>query len=218
MVLVLKDMPQRWYERRMGEEFGTGISLWGWMAMGFNEGDTASGWYDPTYTVGLFEKYKADSAVSGDLARQEVGRRLEEFSQNPGEGLAFFNRKFLSQWNEPSYAVIWNNNVREHYSEPGRLYTLLCRDGESAVKSYMNFYQQMILFGLAAALAVLWRRREITQVLLPLTVLGGVLYHILFEAKSQYACTFFLLLIPVAAWGLSALFAALTKDKNKPAV
>ncbi|MBR1455778.1 MAG: hypothetical protein IJ594_01290, partial [Oscillospiraceae bacterium] len=46
-VLALKDMPQHLYERRMGEDFGKGITLWGWMALGFHEGSTCSGWYDP---------------------------------------------------------------------------------------------------------------------------------------------------------------------------
>ena len=37
-------------------------------------------------------------------------------------------------------------------------------------------------------------------------VLGGLLYHLLFEAKSQYALPYFALLVPLAAWGLSRLF------------
>ena len=37
-------------------------------------------------------------------------------------------------------------------------------------------------------------------------MLGGLLYHLLFEAKSQYALPYFVLLVPLAAWGLSRLF------------
>lgn len=213
-VLGLKDMPQRYYERRMGEDFGRGISLWGWMALGFNEGQTASGWYDPAYTVDLFEKNDGNSAEAARQAREVIKERIAFFTQEPKEGAAFFNRKFLSQWNEPSYEVIWNNNVREHYSQPGRLYELLCRSGENTLKLLMNFYQQCILFGFVLALASLWRRREICQTLLPLIILGGVLYHLLCEAKSQYSFAFFLLMIPIGAYGLHFLFEGLSGHKN----
>ena len=205
-VLGLKGAPQRYYERRLQESFGSGISLWGWMALGFHEGETASGWYDPSYTVDLFENADGDSAEAARQAKELIAKRIETFRLNPGEAAAFFNRKLLSQWNEPSYESVWNNNVRDHFSPPGRLYQLLCREGETSTKAGMNFYQQLIFFGFAAALSCLWRKREICQCLLPLIVLGGLLYHQLFEAKSQYILTYFLLMIPMAAWGLDCLF------------
>ena len=61
----------------------------------------------------------------------------------------------------------------------------------------------------------LWRRREICQCLLPLIILGGVLYHLLCEAKSQYAFAFFMLMIPIGAYGLHLLFAGMSGQKNK---
>ena len=213
-VLGAKDLPQRCYEQRIGERFGKGVPLWSWMALGLHEGDTCSGWYDPTYTADLFERTGEDREETAREARAAIARRLEEFRQAPEEGLAFFDRKLLSQWNEPSYESIWNNNVREHFSEPGRLYFLLCREGEGALKAAMNQYQQLIFFGFAAALLALWRRREILQCLLPLVVLGGLLYHLLFEAKSQYILAYFLLMLPMAAWGLDELFALLEKRRR----
>ena len=95
-----------------------------------------------------------------------------------------------------------------------RIYELLCRSGESTLKLLMNFYQQGILFGFLLALVGLWRRREICQCLLPLIILGGVLYHLLCEAKSQYSFAFFLLMIPIASYGLHFLFEALQGRKN----
>ncbi len=82
------------------------------------------------------------------------------------------------------------------------------------MKALMNQVQQLIFFGFAAALVFLWRRREITQCLLPLIVLGGILYHLLFEAKSQYALAFFLLMIPMAAWGIGRLFETIDRRRK----
>lgn len=213
-VLGLKNMPQRFYERRMGEDFGSGVPMIGWMALGFHEGQTCSGWYEATYTVSAFLDADKDSAAAAAVAREALTKRMQEFRQEPGEALAFFNRKFLSQWNEPTYEVIWNNNVRGHFTEPGRLYTLLCREGEGTIKSLMNGYQQLIFCGLCLALAALLRRREPQTALLPLMLLGGMLYHLLFEAKSQYSYHFFLMMVPLAAYGLECLF-LLPKGKKQ---
>lgn len=40
---------------------------------------------------------------------------------------------------------------------------------------------------------------------LPLIVLGGFLYHLLFEAKSLYILPYFVMLVPYAAYGLYRL-------------
>lgn len=210
-VLSLKDMPQRIYERRMETDFGSGVPLVGWLALGMHEGQTEAGWYEATYTAQAFDNAGQDSKAAAQVAGAAVKERLAWFREHPSQAGDFFRRKFLSQWNEPSYETIWNNNVRGHFSEPGRLYTLLCRQGEDGLKLLMNFYQQLILFGMCAVLVLLWRRREIIQCVFPLIILGGVLYHILFEAKSQYAFSYFMLMIPLAAWGLTALYGKLQR-------
>ena len=70
----------------------------------------------------------------------------------------------------------------------------------------MNQVQQLVFLGALLGMPGLWRRKRISQCLLPVIVLGGLLYHLLFEAKSQYALPYFALLVPLAAWGLSRLF------------
>ena len=52
----------------------------------------------------------------------------------------------------------------------------------------------------------MWRKRDLLRALLPLILLGGLSYHLLFEAKSQYALPYFMLLLPLAGAGLTALF------------
>ncbi|MEA5048555.1 MAG: hypothetical protein VB034_08120 [Eubacteriales bacterium] len=39
--------------------------------------------------------------------------------------------------------------------------------------------------------------------LLPLLILGGFSYHLLFEAKSQYALLYYVMMFPYAAFGLA---------------
>ena len=70
----------------------------------------------------------------------------------------------------------------------------------------MNIGQQALYvlacIGMAGALR---RRRDAAQMILPLTILGGFLYHMIFEAKSQYIYVYALYMIPLAAQGLCAL-------------
>ena len=46
---------------------------------------------------------------------------------------------------------------------------------------------------------------------LPVTILGGALYHLLFEAKAQYAYPYMVYMLPLAAAGLCALAEKLKK-------
>ena len=46
---------------------------------------------------------------------------------------------------------------------------------------------------------------------LPVTILGGALYHLIFEAKAQYAYPYMVYMLPLAAAGLCALAEKLKK-------
>ena len=70
----------------------------------------------------------------------------------------------------------------------------------------MNQFQQLVFFGMLLSLFELWRHRDMRNCLLPLIVLGGLLYHLLFEAKSLYAQPYFMLMIPMAAFGFGWFF------------
>lgn len=216
-VLSVKTLPQSYYEARCGHEFGGGVPQLGWLAMGMHEGETCSGWYDTTYTTEAYSDAELDAEAAKKVAVEAIAARLDYFVSEPLEALRFFGRKFLSQWNEPSYQSLWNNQVRTHYSEPGFLYELVCHRAERLVLTLMTLYQQLIFLGFTLGLGGLFFRREPAESLVPLVILGGMLYHLFFEAKSQYVLGYFMLMIPVAAYGLRMLFRRLDKlDPHEP--
>ena len=205
-VLTLPKLPQRIYEKRTGFAFGEGIPMIAWMAMGFDQGYAAPGWYREYHTVSVFLESGEDAAATAAEAKEYLAGRLQEF-RNDGAGcLRFFRQKFDSQWNEPTYESMWVNQVQLSFSEKGRFYDFLCGSGARRTAAFLNQVQQLVLLGALAGMPGLWRRKRIQLCLLPVIVLGGVLYHLLFEAKSQYALPYFVLLVPLAAWGLSRLF------------
>ena len=213
-VLVCAGLPQKLYEKRSGEDFGSGIPKISWLAMGLYEGSSCSGWYNPTYTTTAYRLSQYDPEATADVARAAISDRLTEFSQNLIECERFFGRKFLSQWNEPSYQGLWNNQLREHYSQPGLMYELLCHRMERGVKAFMNIYQQLVFFGFTLGLFRILRKRDMIFALLPLTILGGMLYHLLFEAKSQHSQCYFVMMLPVAAYGLAKFYELIRETKS----
>ncbi len=205
-VLTLPSLPRRLYERRVGVEYGDGIPMIAWLAMGFNEGHAAPGWYREDYTVTSFEKSGHDSAATAANARRALAERVEVFRADPAYARRFFSEKLLSQWNEPSYGSLWLNQVFPSYSQKGFLSRFLCETGARRTLALMNQYQQFVFLGLLCGVLRLWRKKDILRCLLPLVLLGGMLYHLLFEAKSQYALPYFPLMLPIAAYGIYTVF------------
>ena len=200
-VLAAKDMPQRVYERRSGNDYGGGVPRLCWMAMGVSEGKSCSGWYERAYTTDVYAASGYDPAATAQAARETIAARVEYFKANPRECERFFSRKLLSQWNEPTYQGLWTNQVRKSYSESGRLYELICQRFTRRLTQLANYFQQFVFLGFTLGLALLWRKKDIMAAIFPLVILGGLLYHLLFEAKSQYALCYIILMIPVAAYG-----------------
>ena len=189
-----------------------------WLAMGMSEGHAAAGWYKEDNTVTAFKEYNGDVDKTARHAKQVIAERLGYFAKNPSEARAFFSEKFRSQWNEPSYDSIWLNQVFLSYSHKGGLYPVFCGWGEKLTFSFMNQQQQIIFLGALMGILALLKKRDILLCILPLIILGGFMYHLLFEAKSQYALPYFVLMLPLAASGLAAFFEQLKKsypDRSK---
>jgi len=210
-VMTLSKAPQSVYEKRSGHDFGEGIPMVAWLAMGVSEGHAAAGWYKEEHTVTAFKESGNDPELTGEKAKAAISERLSYFAENPRKAASFFSEKLRSQWNEPSYDSIWLNQVFISYSEKGGLYSLLCDKGEGLTGGFMNQHQQFIFLGMLMGLAALLKKRDILSCILPLIILGGLMYHLLFEAKSQYALPYFILMMPVAAMGFAAFFERLKK-------
>ena len=205
-VFTLPSLPQKLYERRVGVRYGDGIPMIAWMAMGFSEGHAGPGWYREDYTVSAFEKSGHDREATAENAREILAERIQTFREDPAYARSFFSGKLRSQWNEPSCGSLWLNRVFPSYSEKGAMYRFICENGARRTLALMNQYQQFALLGLLFGVIRMWRKKDILRSLLPLVLLGGLSYHLLFEAKSQYALPYLLLMLPVSAYGFYSAF------------
>ena len=68
-----------------------------------------------------------------------------------------------------------------------------------------------ILLSALGGVRLLKKKGDMAALALPVTILGGALYHLIFEAKAQYAYPYMVYMLPLAAMGLCALAEKLKK-------
>ena len=192
------------YERRSGVTLGSGVPYIGWIAMGMSESGIAPGWYSSGTSNKKLKELNFNSDALASYSKQVIRERIDYFLDHPQYTRDFYYRKFVSQFNETTYQSIWSNKVREQYKEKSGIAAWVCGKGEAAARRYMDVFAQLVFVGMIAALLLMLRRREYTSLILPLTLLGGMMFHMMWEGKSQYILPYFMLMIPSAAWGLTA--------------
>lgn len=212
------------YEQRASVDLGGGTPQAAWLVMGLSESDRAPGWYN-RYTYTVLKNAGWNAARADEQVRQDLAQRLEALANDPAYTKNFFTKKILSQWNEPSFESVWSSKARKHKIVPSAFVESVYSGALGNALAFGFEHGVQIIYTLSAlafplALVRCRSRKKldacgavsdsaidpVCAALLPVSVLGGFLYHLLFEAKSYYALTFFVLLLPYAALGL--VFAA----------
>ena len=207
----------RLYELRAGVTLAPDTGMLLRLAMCMQDSMIAAGWYN-----GVIEEYwplSVTPEMEKAAALEMLAARLREFAANPAGAWAFFKEKCLTQWAEPSYDILWYGAVCGKSGRFNGLAHAIFRDGSpvrALLAGYMNIFQQAayVLALIGTCGMIKEKRIEAVQLMLPVTVLGGFLYHMLFEAKSQYIYPYMLLLLPLAAAGMD-LLAGRARNKRK---
>ena len=193
------------YELRSGMKLGASISALARLVMGLQESQTCAGWFNG-YTAPFID-LSVTAQMQREIAGADLAARVSEMAAQPGMTLAFFRDKYLSQWLEPGYSTLWYGFRCSWTGRFNGLAALLYREGSTvraAVEGYMNLYQQaMYAMAVVGAAACMKRRGDVASLVLPVTVIGGFLFHMLFEAKSQYIFVYAVYLMPLAGYGLA---------------
>lgn len=195
-------------EAQTGTAFRSGSPQSAWLAMGLQEGSRAAGWYNQ-YAWDVIEAAEFDTQAASQLVKQEIAERVATFQAEPAYAASFFHSKLTTQWGEPTYESIWVNRVSKHESpRPAFVDAVLA---SSVLARYLDGYSILLYLGYAAGLLLFLRKlshglsfaQGFSLIFLAISVFGGILYHLLFEAKSQYALAYLPMMIPLAAWGLT---------------
>ena len=187
--------------------FRPNVSMLSRLAMGMQDSMIAPGWYNGYIEQVVIEKLSPDQEKVRALA--DIQARFQWMRENPGAAIHFYIQKYLTQWIEPAYEGLWIDSVSETMGRWNGLIHVICRDDtaiHAALLAYMNAMQSVV-YGLAAAGSLfIWKKKDDMAVaVIPVAILGGMLYHLIFEAKSQYAYPYMVYMLPLAAIGLCRL-------------
>ncbi|MBR1653881.1 MAG: glycosyltransferase family 39 protein [Clostridia bacterium] len=186
-----------------GIERNKGTPTVTWIAMGMQEGPMAQGWYNQ-YNLNTYVKSNYDYEKTSEKAKKNIKKSISEFKKKPNYAVKFFVNKTLSQWNNPTFQCIWINLYRkpEHFYNP-IVKSVLTKDGKlgKALTKYTDIMQTLILFGTTMYIVLDFKKIKMKELIFAIIFIGGFIFHIVWEAKCQYAITYFVLLIPYSVLG-----------------
>ena len=207
------------YAARSGATLDTQVSQTLYAYLGISDSGMAPGWYNGKAMETLRDA-QMDVDKANEIAKQGISDRLKYLSTNHQLG-EFYWKKFLSQLNEPSFESIWLSQVRKHYYPEGeplpKIVDSVYTGGlQKVLDNWFNYYVMMIyIFFTAGMIWLIYRRKLNTgSLILPVAILGGVIYHLIFEGKSQYLLPYFVMMLPFAAYGFIESMRAIHKKSD----
>lgn len=193
------------YELRAGNTLLDGVPAMSYFAMGMQEADRGNGWYNG-FNFYTYQDLQLDSEATIAASADAIQKRMDYFQQNIGYTLRFYAEKFLSQWTDGSYAC--RQATIQTFAERAPLLKEIY-DGTLSIafSEFCNGYQLLIYTGTFIYL-LFGRKKEESQWTLLLYVgligvIGGLLFHTIWEANSRYILPYGFLLIPYAAMGFA---------------
>lgn len=216
--MPLPKMAQTFYEQRLDTSFGEGYPKSYWAAMSLQKGWKATGWHVQEYQTMMEQTYGEDVAGIDARARLDVLSGITAFQKDPGTLGTYLFEKMVSQWDEPTFLSIWISKSVNTFGGPTFLARALYSDAFGSL--YQLFTGKLIkvmYFGFAICAVVLLFRRTNEQMIFPIIILGGGLFHLIFEAKSQYVLEYLPLMLPLVAYGVFSLGRFVAHLKNAKA-
>lgn len=188
-------------------EIPPGIPKVAWVAMGLQENEyIENGWYN-SYNWVVYSQYGLDTKKTTEVCLASIKDSIHSFLSAPKSGLYFFYRKFISQWNDPGFqSQITNEWYSRHRDDHSSLALyLIYGNGRLILEWLMNVYHFLVLLGASVYTFVQTKKRSLPASFLALCVFGGYFFHLFWEAGGRYGLGYFVLCVPMAAYGLWTL-------------
>jgi hypothetical protein len=218
MLLSVSILPciQSIYEYRAGNELSTGVTAMSYFAMGMQEGGRAAGWYNG-FNFNIYQQSGLDSNAANEISRQVINERLTEFKDNPAYTGQFYGEKFLSQWADGTYACL--QATLATFGGCSSFFKEVYEGKYSGIfREYCNALQNIVYLGVLLFSVRAMKKKEeqggLVKYLFMIGVVGGLLFHMIWEANSRYIFVYGLLLLPYAANGLEWLLNRKIKKEN----
>ncbi len=200
------------------EKMPEGVPSAAYFAMGMEETEGKYGWYNGR-NVGLFRDAGYDREQTVLDAKETMKASIGEFQNSKRYLIRFYAGKFLSQWGDPTCVSMREmEETRRHTGElPKLVDSLIFGTGSRILQWGMNVTHSLIYLGLTIYLfsvagAALRKKQYLhlrtvssPEILLVLFLVGGMLFHQIWEASGRYTMRYYLTMLPLAAWGICRL-------------
>lgn len=212
LLLPLKILPATF----VGETSGMPSVLW--IAMGTDIDNTVCGpgWYDGSHYY-IFEVADYDPAAAKAIGQEKLQNNLDKIAADPTAARKFFANKIASQWCDPLYESLWTGPMEDcgQQTHTPLLQSLYTGGTAEQIVSYMMKTYLFSFFGLCLLFVLRYHRRSDGWQMGFLTLIGGFLFHLVWEGKSQYIYPYFFSLMPFAAFAMARLVTGIQKRIKK---
>lgn len=196
-----------------------GIPSMSYIAMGLHEhSDRGAGWHD-NYPEDTYAEYENDAELTEKAAKEEILYYISFFKSHPRYMVGFFTRKIASMWNEPSYDSLSMQMGRKSVfgGVPNWISNIVNKGKwNSYIYNIMNYMESWIFIGALLYYVYSFKSTDLTKDIFGVYFVGGFICHIFWEASSQYAIFYVMLLIPYAYEGyINLINKLINSTKNK---
>lgn len=180
-----------------GGEQIQGLPMITYVTMGLQDGKSAAGWYNG-YNNTVYEENQFDYEKTAEASKDDLAKIVQKYPEDISTSISFFVKKVTSQWNNPTFQSLW---ILEERSGKEGMAWILQGNARYVYIMFVNVLQTWILAGTLLYAMLRIKKSTWQEVLLPLTFIGGFLFHLFWEAQSVYAMPYFLLLLPLCIRG-----------------
>ncbi|MCR5848479.1 MAG: hypothetical protein K6G75_10235 [Lachnospiraceae bacterium] len=219
LILALLILPAtiKIFENKTERKLDSGVTMYSYLAMGMQESERGQGWYNG-FNFDTYKNTGMDTKETNRISSEAIKERVGYFKENPKEALKFYIGKFRTQWCDPTLA-----SCQATYNDFGGRSSFFTSIYDGKLNSFYvalcNMFQNAVCIG-----AFIWSMINLKNVLTHkntdksiiiylgiITVLGGFIFHMIWEANSRYIFPYAMLLVPYGAAGLGEIFSMESK-------
>lgn len=215
-------------ENGTGYSLSEGVPMIAYIYMGIAEPVTLTpGWYTADVEK-IYNESNYNRIVSGQIAKDLLKDRVWFLLTNPAYTWNFFTSKLQTTWLNPTFQVFWCSTpsiildldavYNQRVMSDNLAISMVCGDIYNNLERIMDIFQIITFLSAGAALIITYKEGGVKRALLPLTFLGGFLFHIIWETKAIYVIQYFYIMLPFSAYGLYKLFELVDKKIKEKSV
>ena len=199
------------YGKQVDVQLNNGSPTVLWVAMGtdIDNNVRGPGWYDSS-SWNLYNAAGYDAEVASALGKEKLTENWNKIRKEPARARQFFLEKTVSQWCDPMYESTWSGPLEDcgQYTHTDILRSIYTGGTWAAS---ITGYMKTLCIGLwvfALVYLILYGRQTGWEPMY-LYFIGGLLFHTIWEGKSQYTYPYLFVLIPFAACAIRKILVTL---------